>query len=546
MDISNATAAGPSRGLLDVIFGSNQGPEEAEADGQGFGNLMNLIKVLNMKKEAEEKGGDPSRTQRETVPGKSIAGGGAVGMPGMNTATPNLEEGQLALMQDLQDQEQREKLQRLSMLGIPPAMMAAQAQVPALPALEGVQAEQVNVALRQKGLPPLSPQEMKLLQDVNGKIAQANGQPQSGAEIPPELLAAGAGADPVKTSALPKAASPGQPIDPALQKAMAAKGVDPRKLKAAEASAPQGTPEKMLPTETYLQLHESANAAGANAQAKPQGKELAGKGPQLAGADQSAAAKPEAALTAGAVAGAAEKGPALGSRKGDDGAQLPEGSKQAKLDALATGGFGGTLAQQKSEAMKHDVYLPGADKPEQRANVLVAELGSGVAFHAHKGGGEMRLVIHPDDLGEVKLKVETKNGKVEVHVMAENEDVAKMIRGGSKELEASLKEQNLSLAKFEVSVSDSSSVVSTDTKSGLNEQFLSQNQQQHNGGGFSQGSLNDDSRSARWGTEQGSRQGGGHNAMAEDSGRSVAKAAPFVPKTTARAMMGSGRLDVVA
>src|SRR4029077_7927749 len=137
---------------------------------------------------------------------------------------------------------------------------------------------------------------------------------------------------------------------------------------------------------------------------------------------------------------------------------------------------------------------------------------------------EMRLVIHPDDLGEVKLKVGTKNGKVEVQVMAENEDVAKMIRAGSKELEASLKSQNLSLAKFEVSVSDASSVVSTDTKSGLNEQFLSQNQQQHKSSAFAQGSLGDDSRGARWGAaDQGSRQGGGFSPHSEDSGRNAAK-----------------------
>ena len=48
-------------------------------------------------------------------------------------------------------------------------------------------------------------------------------------------------------------------------------------------------------------------------------------------------------------------------------------------------------------------------------------------------------------------------------MQAENEEVAKMIRGGSKDLEASLKDQNLSLAKFEVTVSDSSSVASTGT-----------------------------------------------------------------------------------
>jgi hypothetical protein len=530
MDIANATAAGPSRGLLDVIFGSGPGPDEIDADGQGFGNLMNLIKVLNGNKEAEIKVVDPSRTLGETMPGKSIADGGVVGMPGMMGATPNFAGDQLAEPAIPADLE-RQRAQRLAELGIPSAApIAAPSAQPGI-----IKPEQINEVLKAKGLPPLEPQEMKLLKDVNGKLAQADGF-----ETPPELAATGLAS---KAPVLPKAAPSGQPLDPQLQKAMAAKGVDPKKVKAAEASASGGAPEKILTTETYLQMHENALATGANPKAPV--KEPAAK-PPVADADASSAvAKPEAALTAGAVAATAEK--SLGARKRDDGAPLAEGAKSPKTDGLAAAGFGGALAQ-KTEAMKHDVYLPGADKPEQRASVLLAEVGSGVMLHAHKGGGEMRLVIHPDDLGEVRLKVGTKNGKVEVQVTAENEEVAKMIRGGSKELEASLKDQNLSLAKFEVSVNDATSVASTDTKSSLGEQFLSQNQQQHTGGGgLTQGSLSDDGRNAKWASsDQGSHQGGGYNSRSEDNGRATAKAAPFVPKMTSRASSGSGRLDVVA
>jgi flagellar hook-length control protein FliK len=455
-----------------------------------------------------------------------------------------LDEKQLLALQKLEEIDEKERLHRL-LSGDSAALLMQQPMVPgSLPAAPGgLSPEAVNQALRQKSLPPLSPQEMKLLQEVNGKIAQASaGQ---GAEIPPELLAAAADPafDPKAAAKLPKAAVPNgpQPLDPAAQKALAAKGLDPRKLKAAEAHPPaaSGTPEKILPTETYLQMHESANA-GVNAKHQP--KDLAAKGAPAGGAEHSAASRaPEAALTAAAVAGVAQKGG--GSRKGDDLAPLPEGAKQAKLDSLAAGGFGAALAQ-KTEAAKHDIYLPGPDKPEQMKSALLAEVGSGVALHAHQGGGEMRLVIHPDDLGEVKLKVGTKNGKVEVQVTAENEDVAMILRGGSKELEASLKDQNLSLTKFDVTVSDSSTLVPTDTKSGLNEQFLSQNQQ-HNGG-FAQNMGSDDGRNARWGGDQGGRQGGGYSALAEDSGRSVSHNARSLSKTPARATDSSRRLDVVA
>lgn len=546
MDMSNATAAGPSRGLLDMIFGSNQGAEEAEADGQGFGNLMNLIKVLNMKRESGESGAEAGRTLGETMLGKNAADGGVVGMPGMSNA-PTITEGPQALMQSL-EQEQRERMQRLAALGIPASALV---QVPAQSAqLEGVQPEQVNQILRQKSLSPLSPQEMKLLQGVNDKIAQTNGQAASGIEVPAAMLAGGAandlGALAPQGAAVPKAANPNGPqmIDPQLQKAMAAKNLDPRKLKAAEATV-SGAPENMLTTEAYLQMHDSVNAAAANNVAKPQAKDPLVQGPQLNGADNTAAVKPDAALTAGAVAGASAKGSGLSLRKDDGLGVLPEGTKATKLDAAGAGAFGGALLSH-AEGTRYDVYLPGPDKPEQRANMLLAEIGTGVSFHAHKGGGEMRLVIHPDDLGEVKLKIGTKNGKVEVQVLAENENVAKMIRGGSKELEASLKDQNLALAKFEVSVADATNVVATDTKSGLNEQLLSQNPQ-HNGGAFSQGSLGDEGRNARWGSESNARQGGGYSSRSEESARGTAnRSARSAPQTMTRAVSGSGRLDVVA
>jgi len=524
MDIANATAAGPSRGLLDVIFGSAPGPDEADADGKGFGNLMNLIKALNGKKDVEAQGGDISRTREETMLGKNVADSGVAGMPGMNVAAPNFQGDQLANADGV-DLEKRERVRRLGELGMPAVAL---------------QADTVNQALREKGLPNLSPEETRLLQDVNGKLAQVRPEPAQGGTILPMPLAASG--DPMSQVAQ-QAANSGQPPDPALQKAMAAKGLDVSKLKGAETS-PGAAPEMMVPTETYLQMHESANAAGVVA--KPQAKDLALKGAQPNGPDNPVAAKAESAITAGAVAATAEKGSGLGSRKGDEQAQLPEGAKRTKLDALAAGGFDGALTG-KAEAMKHDVYLPGAEKPEQRASVLLAEVGSGVAFHAHKGGGEMRLVIHPDDLGEVKLKVGTRNGKVEVQVQAENDEVAKMIRGGAKELEASLRDQNLSLSKFEVTVSDASSVASTDTKSGFNEQFLGQNQQ-HNASGFGQGALGEDGRGARWSGDQGSRQGGGggHVPFSETPRQSAGKTAAFVPKTSARSSLGAGRLDVVA
>ncbi len=519
MDMSNATAGGPSRGILDILFGSSKGAEEAKPDGQEFGGLMDLIKALKEKKDSEALGADASRTPGETAPGKGGTDGSAVGMPGMMPM--DAQGSPLASTPVAQDEKEKsERLAKLSLLLGNPLAAAALVPAPAQPmeAMPSLRAEQVNQALQQKSLPPLSPQEMKLLQEVNGKIAQVNSQP----------TAALAGM--TAPMANPKAAIPKEPpVNVEWQKALASKGMDPRKMKA-ETTAIEGTPEKMVSTESYLQMHESVKAPG---------KDVAGKGPESTNAEPVASAvRPAESLTANAVAGATQKG--IASRK-DEMPELPESSKQAKLDQA--GGFGSLLAQQSAnEIMRHDVFLPGSAKPEELRRALVGELGTGVALHVGKGGGEMRLVLHPDDMGEGKPKVGTQNGKVEVQVTADNEEIAALIRSGSSDLEKTLKEQNLSLAKFEVSVSDTTTVASLDTKNGLNDQFMSQQNQQQSSGGFSQGMSGDDRRSSSWGDPSGGRQAMGGDAQADNSGRSAASR--FVPKPVARD--SSRRLDVVA
>ncbi|MDD4933989.1 MAG: flagellar hook-length control protein FliK [Methylacidiphilaceae bacterium] len=536
--MSNATAAGPSRGLLDLLFGS-KGAEEAEAGGQGFGGLMSLINALKEKQDSEELGAEAGRTPREILPGKNGTDSSVAGMPGIN-ATP-----------DGETREKNERLARLSMLlGNPAAaaMMPAPDAKPANPVvpqaplepqaappekLEALQPGQVNLALKQKALPPLNPQELKLLQEVNSRIEQANAAQAAGeSQAPQDSLPV---AEP-RAAKNPEVVSPkDQPLPANLQKAMSQKGLDPRKLKVAEVSTGpvSGMPEKMLPTETYLRMHEGM---------KPPGKETAGKNQDMA-ETPSSQQRASDALTAGAITGTGRKELGLNAYGKRGELELaPEGAKQAKPDAAA---FGAPAAAPLQTGTR-DVFLPGPGKPEETRRALLGEVGMGVVSHALKGGGEMRLVIHPDDMGEVKLKVGTKNGKVEVQVTAENENVARLIRGGSRELEVALKDQNLSLAKFEVTVSDASSVASTvastDTKMNLNEQFLSQNQS-HNGA-FSQGFSADDGRQARWGNDQGGRQGSSNGVLADDSGRGGAKAVQFVPKQAVRD--GSRRLDVVA
>lgn len=73
---------------------------------------------------------------------------------------------------------------------------------------------------------------------------------------------------------------------------------------------------------------------------------------------------------------------------------------------------------------------------------------------AQKGGGEMKLTLRPDHLGEIQLKVALEGSRVDVQMVTERNDVKKMIEQGVQELRNGLAQHNLSMEKLDVSVSD--------------------------------------------------------------------------------------------
>lgn len=491
MDMSNATAAGPDRGILDLLFGAKNQPEP-QADGKTFGGLMDLIKAL--KEKQESLGAEAGRTLGDTAMGKGGIEIPTVGMP-MNNASAEIA----ARLKD--DESEREK--RLAMLFSLPMSQLVQDTLP--PELPTAQPEQVDAILQQKQLDPLSPQESKLLQDINAKIEQANAH---------------------LGSTIPKAALEPPMLDPRLAEALKAKGLDTSKLKAAEATVATeaSAPQKILTTETYLKMHEGMN--------KDAAKDVKAPAPG-AGEANAPQAKAAEAITSQAVAGVSGK--ALKHEGGSLSSGLQAGKDHAGSETMDGSLVAGSmLAAQKQEVAKHDVFLPGASKPDETRKMLLEEMGSNVSLTAVKGGGEMRLVLHPHDLGEVKLKVGTKNGQVEVQVTAENEEVAKLLRSGSKELEKSLKEQSMALASFEVSVQDPTKVANTDTRTNLSDQYLQQNQQQH-ANGFGAGANGGERGESRWDS--------GLQAF-NSSERAAPRSAGSAPKSAPRD--SSRRLDIVA
>lgn len=533
MDMSNATAAGPSYGLLDVIFGTK--PKEAESeDGKEFGGLMNLIKALN-KGDKEEASRDLGRTLMETSSGGATGDSRGGETPDSATmASPGGPNAAEALMQERQMRERMAALHAIAALPVAPAV-SQQAMLPAesgaeLPPMRKLDVNEVNRALSEKRLPTLNESEQKLLAAVNAKLGDIEAAKAPAMSSQPAIDAAA-------TAAPMAALTQERAQESQFAQALAKKGIDPRQIKSGETLTASAAPEKFLTTESYLKMHESFGG-------KPKAPEAMGAKSRLAAEEISlnpGGATPKESLTAEALEGAKPGSKDFFGRTDRDSLDKlldRPGAKPGEAGAL----FGASLADNlRSDHVSKDVFLPGTS-PEEMKPQLLGEVQQGVHFQAVKGGGEMRLVIHPEALGEVKLKVGTKDGKVSVEITAENSQVAQVIRSGSQELESSLRDQNLSLAKLEVNVSSGAGdgvLASLDAKSGSNEQFLSQNSQN----GMQQGMNRDEGRFAGWDQGQNQRPGSGFGSMAEESGRSAPAAAKNV-HTPVRD--NSRRLDVVA
>lgn len=516
--MTNATAAGPSYGIIDVIFGTQQ-EEPKEADGQELMPFMNLIKAL--KEKSEDKDNASSWTDEETASGKSAVDYRAVGMPGMYPPQGGSME-QLLVKGEVATGENSD---------------GVLAKAAALPKLKTIDPQMVNGMLEASALLPLTKQEQNLLMEVNKKIEQQN------AVI--SRLPAPGGLALAKGENLGSEAADvlEDPDKLQLLKELNRKGVDPNVIRKAEAMRVAENPEqaatlektgKFLSTESYLQMHDQL--------AKTPGKSGANeKRLEVAEGSNPLQMIREAKSDASLLTGEDKSKEFLGNPEKHLLADPKPGRSLGKLEPGLNFAAGLLEAQRSSESLTKDIQLPSAN-PQEMKGILTGEVNQGVSLQALKGGGEMRLIIHPEQLGEVKVHVGTKEGKVEVKITTENEDVAKVIRGGSRELETSLRDQNLSLTKFDVSVADAGVASLDNGKGNLSDQFLQQQNPQNN---FSGMFSRDDSQSSRW-DNQSSHGNTRDNSSAFVAQENESKRSSSFSKQTTRAKDSSRKLDVVA
>lgn len=146
---------------------------------------------------------------------------------------------------------------------------------------------------------------------------------------------------------------------------------------------------------------------------------------------------------------------------GDESSGRQEGDSSSKS---AQGLNGPGHAQPKADFRMDKLapaapLAPGQQTPAEK-DANVRQLMNQAQYLIKKGGGEMKVRMTPEGLGQVQLKVLVQDGKVNVQMAAESNEAKKTIESGLSDLKSSLAAHKLGVDHIKVDVVTS---VNTDT-----------------------------------------------------------------------------------
>ena len=266
-----------------------------------------------------------------------------------------------------------------------------------------------------------------------------------------------------------------------------------------------------------------------------------------AGADDAANSATRLRAIPGGIAGAKgmddELGGAMGNAKGDlrgpareIGSGVGKLETQPRFESLSlTANHGanptnlGLGAGATVPVMTGNV-IPGSMMRERLASESVVNFSNQIASLGPKGGGEMKIRMNPENLGELLINVSTRGKDVSLKVQATRGEAKKILEESAASLKDALGTQNLTLAKLEFTVVPESAASAAN--SGMNTDVRSDQQNTSSSSGREYANNSNDGRSA-----------GDRGSNSNRAFNSAAAAFAGTPRASA---VQSGRLDVTA
>jgi flagellar hook-length control protein FliK len=114
------------------------------------------------------------------------------------------------------------------------------------------------------------------------------------------------------------------------------------------------------------------------------------------------------------------------------------------------------LGAVKTQELKGKTFTLGSPTPtpsEMKENIR--EIIRGAQVMVQDGGGEMKMKLKPEGLGELNLKVLVKGSEVSVEVLTASDEAKKILEKGLHELKSSLSAQKLSVEHIRIDTAQS-------------------------------------------------------------------------------------------
>ena len=142
-------------------------------------------------------------------------------------------------------------------------------------------------------------------------------------------------------------------------------------------------------------------------------------------------------------------------RSGQGSEKSSDRFKDLKTDVLDANQLHQATGQTHSEFKTHVLGVSASEqslagKLTENREANINEIMNQAQYLVKKGGGEVSVVMNPEGLGEVHLKVLFQDGKLNIELQTQNKDVKKMIEDSLSELKSGLAAQRLSLEHVKV------------------------------------------------------------------------------------------------
>lgn len=134
-----------------------------------------------------------------------------------------------------------------------------------------------------------------------------------------------------------------------------------------------------------------------------------------------------------------------GNQSTDSGQLGSQNSEQDNKQEISSDQMSDLTQSQKTVAKNEQFVLNGPKPTPAEMQANVKEIISQAQFLADKGGGEMKISLNPEGMGEVKLKVKAVDGQINVEMITSSSESKKLLEKGLSELKDNLAAHKLNL-----------------------------------------------------------------------------------------------------